>query len=197
MRTFLRTLVLAGVSLAAASATAQAGPQPRHEVDLAVTYDAERSNLVTDPTFWRQGGAVALSAEFYRGLGIAMNVAGSRRSNINGGGVGLTAITATFGPRYQWTPRTGKYALFGEGLIGISHGLDSVFPSVRGAQDEYESFALQVGGGLDVRVGHRFAIRAIQADWVRTEFPNSTTDVQNSLRLGAGVVLRLGGWRNR
>jgi len=28
----------------------------------------------------------------------------------------------------------------------------------------------------------------IQADWLRTQLPNSTTNVQNDLHLGAGIV---------
>jgi hypothetical protein len=195
MRMILRTLLLASAAIAATSVTrAQtAVPQPRHEVDLAVTYTAERSNLVAEPIFWRQGGAASLSAEIYHGLGVAANIDGSRSSNINGTGINLTSVTATFGPRYEWATRSHRYSVFGEGLFGISRGADSVFPNVHGAQTDYNSFAFQIGGGFDLRLGHRFSVRPIQADWVRTEFPNATTDVQNSLRLGAGIVWRLRG----
>jgi hypothetical protein len=30
-----------------------------------------------------------------------------------------------------------------------------------------------------------------EADWLRTQLPNSDTDVQNNIRLAAGVVIRL------
>ena len=53
------------------------------------------------------------------------------------------------------------------------------------------SLALQVGGGVDLGLTRHFGIRVFQADWVRTQLPNGTTDVQNTLRLGAGVVFRL------
>jgi hypothetical protein len=53
------------------------------------------------------------------------------------------------------------------------------------------AFALQVGGGIDMRIAYHFAMRAIQADWIRIQFPNGATNVQNTLRLGAGVVPRL------
>jgi hypothetical protein len=196
MRTLLRTLLLTGAMVAAASATeAQTSAPLGHEVDLAVTYTAERSNLVTNPIFWRQGGAAALSAEFYHGFGIGVNVDGSRVANINGSGVNLTSITTTFGPRYEWLSKSGRYVVFGEGLIGVSNGLDSVFPSAGGALKEYNTFALQVGGGVDLRVGHHIALRPIQVDWVRTEFPNARTNVQNSLRLGGGLVVRF--WATR
>ena len=36
-----------------------------------------------------------------------------------------------------------------------------------------------------------FAMRAIRADWIRIQFPNGATNIQNTLRLGAGVVPRL------
>jgi hypothetical protein len=55
--------------------------------------------------------------------------------------------------------------------------------------------ALSLGGGLDIGVGHHFAIRAIQAEYLMTRFPNvaGTTVTQNNYRLSAGVVLRFGG----
>lgn len=192
MRMFLRILLTAALAASAASVTmAQSAGRPRRELDVAVTYTPERSNLVSDPIFWRQGGAIDLSAELYRGLGVALNIDGSRSSNIKGTGIDLTTLTTTIGPRYAWAPRSRRYSVFGEGLFGNSHASDSVFPSVRGAQSDHDSFAIQLGGGVDLRIGHRLAIRPIQADWVRTAFPNATTDVQNSLRLGAGIVLRL------
>ena len=51
---------------------------------------------------------------------------------------------------------------------------------------------MDVGGGLDVRLNHRFALRALRASYLRTQFPNTTTNVQNSLSLSAGVVMRFG-----
>jgi|SRR6187402_513346 len=193
MRTFSYKVLLLGALVAVSPVTeAQTSAPPSgHEVELVVTYTAERSNLVTNPILWRQGAAFSLSGELYRGFGVGMNINGSRVSNIAGTGINLTTVTTTFGPSYHWSPKSGRIAVFGEGLIGESHGLDSVFPSAGGAQQDYNSFALQVGGGLDLRTKGRFALRAIQADWIRTQFPNGTTNVQNSLRLGAGIVLRL------
>jgi hypothetical protein len=114
------------------------------EVDLALTYAADQSTQTSSGSFWRQGGALELSAEAYRGLGIAMNIEGSRVANIQGSGVNLTTVTTTFGPRYTWSPRSRKISVFGQALIGESHGLDSVFPSPSGAQTDFDTFALQV-----------------------------------------------------
>ena len=174
-----------------AAMAANGQSQIRHqEVDLAVTYATEHSNLTSGNNFWRQGGGAELSAEVFHGFGIAANVAGTHIKDINSSNVPLTTITATFGPRYTWSRR--KLAVFGQGLIGESRGIDGVFPSPTGALSEWNSFALQVGGGVDLRVSRHFAIRPIQAEWIRTQFPNGDTNVQNSVRLAAGVVLRLG-----
>lgn len=169
--------------------------QDHQEVDLAVTYTAQHSNLVSSPTFWQQGGSIELSTQTYRGLGIAANVTGTTIDNAADSGVGLSMVTTTFGPRYTWNRSMGAdkkhgIAIFGQGLIGEAHGFNSYFPSSIGVQTDYNSFALHVGGGVDLGISHHFAVRVIQADWLRTQFPNSTTNVQNSLRLGAGMVVR-------
>ena len=190
MRTSLRNLLLWGA--AANFTTPSLWGQisaPRQEVDLAVTYLAQRSNLTPSQSFWQQGDAVELSAEAYHGFGIAMNIAGAEASNIQGTSIDLDTLTTTFGPRYTWHHR--NLAVFGQGLLGESHAWNSLFPQAGGAVTTFNTFALQVGGGVDLPVGRHFAVRPIQADWVRTEFPNATTDVQNNLRLVAGIVLRI------
>jgi hypothetical protein len=178
-----------------AQAVATGSASGHQEVDLAVTYTAQYSNLVSDPTFWHQGGSIELSTQTYRGFGIAANIAGTQIGNAANSGVGLSMVTATFGPRYTWYRPIGgarkkSLAIFGQGLIGEAHGFNSYFPTAAGSLTDYNSFALQVGGGLDIGLSRHFAVRAIQADWLRTQFPNSTTNIQNTFRIGAGVVLR-------
>jgi hypothetical protein len=52
------------------------------------------------------------------------------------------------------------------------------------------AFAVRLGGGMDVPLSSRFAVRAIQIDYYLTNFSNSTNDHQNNLLLGAGIVFR-------
>ncbi len=191
MRLALRNLLLLGATTLANHLLWGQTPAPKHELDLAVTYLSERSNITPGNFFWRQGGTFELSAEVYRGLGIAVNIAGAEANNIQGTGIGLDTLTTTVGPRYTWHQRSGRLSVFGQGLVGESHGWNSFFPQSGGAVSTADVLALQVGGGVDVRVGHHLALRPIQADWIRTQFPNATTNVQNNLRLGAGVVLRV------
>ena len=191
------SLLLAASLLVPAISKAQA-PYPgkdHHEVDVAVTYTEQYSNLVSTPTFWHSGGSVELSAQFYRGFGLAANVAGTQTSNAADSGNSLSLVTATFGPRYTYHKPLGSehkrsLAVFGQGLLGQAWGFDSYFPDPAGVKTDAISLALQVGGGVDLGLTRHIGIRVFQADWVRTQLPNGTTNVQNTLRLGAGVVFR-------
>ena len=165
-------------------------------MDFAVTYTEQYSNLVSTPTFWHSGGSTELSAQLRHGFGMAANVAGTQTNNAAGSGVGLSLVTATFGPRYTYYKLLGSahkrtLAIFGQGLLGQAWGFNSYFPTASGAITSDNSLALQVGGGVDLGLTRHIGIRVFQADWVRTQLPNGTTDVQNTLRLGAGIVFRL------
>lgn len=161
-----------------------------------MTYTEQYSNLVSTPTFWYVGGSAEISAQYCRGFGLAGNVAGTQTGNTVNSGVGLSVVTVTFGPRYTFyyplgVERKKSLAIFGQGLVGSAWSFNSYFPSSTGATRDASSLALQVGGGIDFGLsGHR-AIRAVQADWLRTQLPNGTTNVQNTLRLGAGSVFRI------
>jgi hypothetical protein len=68
--------------------------------------------------------------------------------------------------------------------------LNSYFPTPAAGLTDYNTFALQVGGGVDIGLSRHFSVRAFQADWLCAQFPNSTTNVQNTFRIGAGLVVR-------
>lgn len=57
-------------------------------------------------------------------------------------------------------------------------------------------FSMTAGGGLDVKVSKRFAVRPFAIDYMLTSFPSPLTGTsthQNGLRLSAGVLFRFGG----
>jgi len=68
--------------------------------------------------------------------------------------------------------------------------MNSVFPNPAGANESANSLALYVGGGVNLRLKDHLALRALEADWLRTQMPNATTNVQNNLRVGAGLIYR-------
>jgi len=168
--------------------------------DVAITYNLMQGNRAGNGTFWMQGGSVQVHRPIWRGLGAAADVAGLDTANMNlhihntnvsTTPVGLDMVTAVAGPRYTWSPAHGRLSVFGHALAGEAFGMHSAFAGANGTESSASSFALKVGGGLNLRVNRRLSVRAFEADWLRTQLPNSTNNVQNNLRLGAGIVFHL------
>ena len=157
-------------------------------LDVAITYNATLSNMISGSSFWMQGGSVEVEGRFYRGLGAVADIAGMHTANINSSGVGLDLVTATFGPRYTWSRH--RYEFYGQGLVGEAWGMNSVFPNPAGANTVADSLAVEAGGGFEIALSPHLALRAFQADWLRTQLPNSTSNMQNNVRVGAGVTFR-------
>jgi hypothetical protein len=53
--------------------------------------------------------------------------------------------------------------------------------------DDATSFAMALGGGLDLRAGKRIAVRLIQVDYTPTFFGSGR---QDNFRISAGIVFR-------
>src|ERR1700733_3713522 len=170
----------------------QNGPEsqvlPRLEV--AVLYNSLLSNVVRANRFWMQGGSIQVDGQFWHGLGVEADVSGFHAENANNAGGGLDMVTTTFGPRYSWTPAHHRYSFFGHALAGEANGFDSIFPAASAASSSANSLALQIGGGMNLAVKHRLLLRVFEADWLRTQLTNADTNVQNNIRLAAGVVVR-------
>jgi hypothetical protein len=157
--------------------------------EIAITYDASRAVAISGNSFWMQGGSVQMHGRFWHGLGAVADVGGLHTSSIQDSGVGLDLVTATFGPRYTWSPNRGRYSLFGQALAGEANGINSIFPGDSQSAGSANSLAVQLGGGVNFTFKRHLGIRAFEADWLRTQLPNSTTHVQNNLRVGTGIVL--------
>jgi hypothetical protein len=176
--------------LLAGAATAQEQEQPKLEV--AVSFIAQRSlKANTDQNFWMQGGSIQLGTNSWKGWGIAADVTAAHGSSIGKSGVPLSLETTTFGPRYRWHANR-RWSPYGEVLFGEANAFRTLVPTRFGAQTDANSMALEIGGALDYRLKRHLALRVLDAAWLRTQIPNSTNNVQNILRLGAGVVVRFG-----
>ena len=192
--TFLASVLLVGVlalggPMAWAQGQGQAGQGFRlSSTDLAITYTTERANgTPSDNNFWLQGGSADAAFTFFHGLGVAVTLTGDYASSISPG-VELGKIALMAGPRYTF--RAGskhESRMFVESLFGGVHAFDSVFPTSAGVNSSANSFSMQVGGGWDIAISKYFAIRAIEADYVRASLPNNGDNVQNHLRLAFGL----------
>ncbi len=181
LRQSLQLIALLALSLLATKMQAQTA-------DLGVSMVAAHS-LRTGPqqNFWLEGGSIELGLQAWKGLGIAANVTGLHSGSIGGTGIPISLVTATFGPRYR-LHLGHTLSLYGEGLIGEANGFDGSFPTPHGVQNSANSFAVQAGGGVDIKVNKHLAVRALQVNWLRTQLPNAADNVQNHLQLGAGLV---------
>lgn len=165
-------------------------PDSAGRFDVAVMYQAARSNPVGGSNFWMQGGSAQLHARLWRGLGGVAEIAGAHNGSISSSGVGLDLITLTFGPRYTWNYPQKRLSFYGQALAGEAFGRNSLFPRSSGSADSHAtSVAFSLGGGINYALPHHLSLRAIQADWMRTQLPNATTNVQNNFRVGTGIAL--------
>ena len=73
---------------------------------------------------------------------------------------------------------------FGHFLIGDARSLVH-----SGGPQEDTARAVAVGGGVDFALSPRFAVRAVQVDYLHTTLFNAT---QNNLRFSTGLVYRWG-----
>ncbi len=143
-----------------------------------------------------------------------------------GSKVGGSEFTYVFGPRITF--RKGRVqpfleVNFGGERIGVSCNNGDAgnacgaitpvqpLPTVNGAviivprnpnatSASKNAFALTAGGGIDIKVNHKFAIRLVQAEYLYTRFGNdcqfavcNNNNGQNSFRLKSGIVIGWGG----
>jgi len=191
-------LPTAAVSVHPAFAQAPAQPDAAIEkpfrAELALGYSFLRSNAPPGGCgcFNLNGGRATFawrvkSAQF----ALVGDVTAAHSGAISNSGEDLTLSTFTAGMRYM--PQLGRTRLqpYGQALAGVAHSSGSLVQgSSPGADNAGAAFAAHVGGGLDLRANHRFSVRLVEADYLLTTFDNGSNNHQNSLSLGAGIVVR-------
>jgi len=187
---YRKILLVAFGLLVGWSASAQTIPAAREmpgELSIGGTYQAARANNIANEALWMNGGSGEISLRLPRNLAIDGDGAILHSPEMIAGGPGLRLVTMTCGPRYTISGRSHHVSLFAQGLVGAALGFNrqSVkYPISYG-------LATLVGGGVNISLSPHVSVRALDANWLRTEVPNATTPVQNFLRLGAGVVYRI------
>jgi opacity protein-like surface antigen len=98
------------------------------------------------------------------------------------------ASSYLFGPRFS-IRKARRVTPFVHALFGASHlsTRETFFGQTTTASDT--GFGMVLGGGLDVRLNDRVAIRAFQLDYLRTNFFGQGS---NRGRLSFGIVFRFG-----
>ena len=195
-----KVLLVGACMLASAAGWAQQSQKPVKpatvSTDLAVTFATERSQaLPGTASFWFKGGGADAAVTFKNGLGIAASLTGDHASNITPG-VDANKITLLAGPRYTRTVWPGhasaadnrRLQVFGQALLGLTFGFNGLYPAIPVPASSANSLAMQAGGGLNYYLTRNFGLRLLEADYVRTALPNGAANIQNDVRLAAGVT---------
>src|SRR5579862_7133276 len=170
--------------------------RPANTIDAYITYSEMYANAPVGGCgcFWMNGGTGGFSVPLWRNFSAVVEAGGNHTDHIPGFNVGLSLFYGMGGIRWRAANHT-RFQPFGQALFGGVHGFDGYFPAPVGKlPTSYDtSYALTVGGGLDISVSRHIWIRALQADYFYSELRNVQGNRQNQFRLAAGIVFRSGG----
>jgi hypothetical protein len=142
-------------------------------------------SVSTRESFW--GWQASLAGNLHRHLGFVGDFGGQYK---NVAGIGISNYQYMFGPRISI--RGEKITPFVHGLFGASRasvvGTDPVSGLTIGVSST--GFGMGLGGGLDVNISHRLALRVPQFDWTPLHAGGVWTN--NVIRIGIGLVVKAG-----
>ena len=228
----MRKLALILGCMFVAGVLAVAQDAPKAEVFLGYSYLRTGTGGQVN-AFNNNGGLGSLQYNFNNNIGIVGELGGFHAGNVSIGGPDLSSLDQTFfsyqfGPRFSLN-KTGRITPFAHYLVGGVHQSRSFSiptaliplgfnpPSgvtveegatntrIRSTQN---AFGMTIGGGMDVNLSDRIAVRPFQLDYLGTHFSplnvagagtiagidfNNNTRWQNSLRYSAGIGFRFGG----
>ena len=175
----MKKLILLAVMIGAMTSAALAQETPKVELFGGYAYAGSGSH----------GFDSSVIVNINRWFGLGGSVSG-QYSKFDENGISERITTNSFlvGPKFSI--RTNKRITpFAQAMFGLGrlHTETNEFGPLVSFKDQ--SFAMSIGGGLDVTVSRHVAIRAIQIDYLRTQFFNET---QNKGRIAFGIVLRFG-----
>ncbi len=142
------------------------------------------SNVLGDLHGWN--ASVAGNLNCWAGL-VADFSGHYSKLNEDGATEKIRTHTFLFGP--QFSLRRSRVVPFTHVLLGTARIKAEATELGRIFTFSDTTFGLAVGGGLDIGLNQHIALRAFQADYLRTRLFNET---QHTARLSFGLVIRLG-----
>jgi hypothetical protein len=118
------------------------------------------------------------------------------------GNLHFNSYSFMVGPRL--TLRQDRVTVYGHALFGVAHisyGKSSLaefisfFPGLPINNFSSNSFAGAFGGGVDIQLSRSVSLRALQAEYVLTNFPDFVDGQRrnrNNVRVSTGIVFRIG-----
>jgi outer membrane immunogenic protein len=185
----MRSLLLSTVLLFAGASSALA-QQDTYSGDVAAAYHWMRANAGPGHCgcFGMNGGGLSGSWNFRSSLSAVVDISAENRGSAPSANNSLTLVSYLAGARYKlpqpWLEGSHKPEPFAQMVLGAAHAGGGE----AGVADGSYKFATRIGGGIDVPLSARFAVRIIQIDYYLTTFANATNNHQNNLLVGAGIV---------
>lgn len=163
-------------------------------LEVTVAYSADRTNGVVGGCgcFWMNGGMAEARVSFLpHGISAVAELTGEHAASINSAHQSLNFVSYLLGPRFSWQNAT-RYRPFAQFLIGGTHGFGALFPNTNGPSlPNPDAFSFASGAGVNMNVSHHIALRIIQVDYLQTHLPNDGNNLQDHLRIAAGIVWRI------
>jgi opacity protein-like surface antigen len=173
------------ILLLAVSAAAQDNPK----ADIFLGYSYVRANPGSSSGvsgFNLNGGSANVAFNPTPRFGVVADFGGYHVGSI-GGVVPVSGAIYSylFGPRISF--RGDRVTPFAQALFGGAHATSGVTGGATA-----NTFAMALGGGLDVKATEHVAVRLIQAEYLMTRFNVTGTGRtnQNNARISAGIVFR-------
>ena len=193
----LLTIIFLTACIASLSSAQTPDDQPKNQFFAGYSFhSADINTLTVDP---RRTGQNGVNLEYTRNITRHVGITGDASAHFHRDTNSTTGGTFT-SRRDQYFLLAGlqfkagnskrvqpfAHALFGASLF---RGFTSDIRTSGNVYtfDDATSFAMALGGGLDVRVSKRIDLRLIQADYAPTFFGSGR---QNNFRLSVGVVFK-------
>jgi len=209
-----------GVAVDASAQSVKAAPSPYTEHNCNYTPRVELflgySHFGTDSTdatagnrmVGLNGGSASIAFNIWRDLGLVVDFGGyaANRLQLTGTGDNQPSVSDASGTVFSYLagPRlsfrnSSHFTPFAQALFGTVRAGDVTVSNCAGSScvplPAQDSFSLAAGGGLDIGLSRHVSIRAVQAEYVMTRFPDVNTGAsasQNDLRLSSGLLFRFG-----
>jgi hypothetical protein len=183
---FLAFFLLFGFTRIASAQESSQSAAPRVEIYAGYDFlhtdvNVESGGVYSHETYNLNGGGGQFIYNLNNWLGVVSDLSGYA---LISGHIQPAAMSYLGGPRFSL--RRGRVTPFVHTLFG------GVF-SKDGINNGYGNvFGMAIGGGADVRVNRRLAVRPLQAEYFLMKFPDGANNRQNGFRYSTGVVFRLG-----
>jgi outer membrane immunogenic protein len=187
----IRSIALS-LAFLSTSVMVAAAQEPVARGDAAVTYEWVRSNSQPGDCgcFHLNGGGLSGSINIHGSWSAVADFSTVYAGSVPTTNASLTLVSYLGGVRYRLPEVKRLHSLqpFAQGVFGGAHAGGGG----AGEGDGTNAFMMRLGGGLDLPLNQRFAVRVLQADYQMATFENGSNNRQNNLLLAAGLVVHWG-----